>query len=78
MDFQGHGHIFVEKKTIPAYNLSDLESNLELRKLFNSYKVVYSELMFDIQDEICFTIIYNALTEFFPYGNSRIAWKIKI
>ena len=51
MDLQGHGHIFGEKTTIPYHYLSNLDSDLELRKLFNSNKVVYSELIFAIQDD---------------------------
>ena len=66
MDLQGHGHTIGEKTTIPAHDSSELKYHLDLIKIFNSNKVVYSELMFAIQDEICFTIIDNARTEFCP------------
>ena len=75
MDLQVHGHIFGEKTTIPSHDSRDIETDMELFKLFNSNKVVYSELMFAIQYEICFTIIDNVRTEFFPDSDSILAWK---
>ena len=37
--------------------------------------MVYSELMFSIQDEICFTIIDNYCTECLPNVDARLTWK---
>ena len=39
-----------------------------------SNKVVYSELMFSVQDEICFTIIDNERHKYLPDGDSQISW----
>ena len=42
MVLQVHGNIFREKTTIPDHYSSELKTDIELIKLFNSNKVVYS------------------------------------
>ena len=39
------------------------------------YDLAYAELMICCKNDLCFSIVDNSITEFFPEDDSLLAWK---